>query len=232
VAASAKKGVEPRFVRWTSWVVFVTVAVFVTLATLAAVTYPGGTWFDPARSGYDVVDNFLCDTLHASGLNGQPNPVGSMAMTVAMMALVPGLGGMWLLMPHLTRRSPRLGKGARATGLVSLPLVAAVPLVPTDQFPSLHPMVVVSASTTALLAAALAVYALVAEGRAMRLAAWVGAGVVTTVMIDAGLYVENQFFGAPLTTTVPALQKVAVSLLLSWMVMIALSSSRLRAATA
>src|SRR5690242_7027467 len=77
------------------------VAVAVALLVAAMVSYPGGTWMDPNSHGHDFIRNFLCDLAMPVALNGMPNPVGAVAVPVALFVLSAGLALFWWELPRL-----------------------------------------------------------------------------------------------------------------------------------
>ncbi len=202
------------------------VVAFVALFGVAAASYPGGSWLEPDSVGYRFWENFFCDALHATALNGAPNRVGAATMTAAMLCLTAGLLPMWWLLPQLFADCRRLGRAVRWLGPASVLLTAAVPFVPSDRFPSLHGIATVSASALSLLTLSLALWGLARTARRRPRLLALGGIMALSVALSALLYVRNQYFGAPLTVLLPASQKVAAMLLIGWMLGIAHGACR------
>ena len=207
-----------RALRWdrrAGWALAASASGFALCLVWAALVYPGGNWCDPQRVGFDPVRGFFCDLLHARGLNGAPNPgapIARAALLLAGLAFVP----FWLRAP---RALGFVGCRARAVvglGASSALLCSAVALSPSDSWPTLHQLAVLSASASGVAAALLAVTA-PTSGRAagwLRRLGWVALG---TAGLDAALYAEQVFLPRPCALLLPALQKLAALAILAWM---------------
>jgi len=191
------------------------VLVFVVLEAGAMALYPGGTWWEPAAHGHRFWQNFVCDLSWRTALNGQDNRTGSLLAQAAMLVLVAGFVPFWLLAGE---QGPR---GVRPLGFASVLGTAAVTLMPSERFGAMHGMAVMVATTTGLAAAVLAVVGQLRSGA--RLAGWLGVAVLGTAGLDFALYVQTyaSASGGPGPLALPALQKVALGLLLAWMTVVA-----------
>jgi hypothetical protein len=179
--------------------------------------YPGGTWWDPAARGHRFWQNFLCDLEWQVALNGTPNPVGAALAQAAMLVLVAGFVPFWWEAPAWRRAVRGLG-AAGVSGMV------AVALMPSERFGALHGVAVVLAAAPSFAATSLAA---AGEWRAgerahHRVAAGIGAALLAVAALDLVLYVHTMRTGGPGPVAVPALQKIALALLLVWMVLVAL----------
>jgi hypothetical protein len=208
---------QARSLRWNRWAGYALSASALGFAFClgwAAFLYPGGTWCEPQKAGYDVVRSFFCDLLHTRGLNGAPNPGAPLAragLLLAGVAFIP----FWLGTPRALGLGARRALVIRGLGGSSALLCLAVALTPSDSWPTLHQIAVLSASTTGVVAALLAVSAPAARrGRWLRRLGWAALG---TAALDAGLYAEQVFFPKPCATLLPALQKLSALWVVVWM---------------
>jgi hypothetical protein len=202
------------------------VAAFGGLEAAAMHLYPGGTWWDAAARGHRFWENFLCDLEWRVALNGEPNPVGSALAKTAMLLLLVALVPFWLAVPRVF---PGASAGARAAvttpGLVSAAATVAVVLMPSDRFGALHGAMVIVAGVPGLVAAALAVRGLALREPRPRVAAGLGGAMLAAAFVDFALYVSHFAAHTNGTPLGPALQKVALLLLLAWMVTVAVRSA-------
>ena len=196
----------------TALLLFAAVALFVALEAGAMALYPGGTWWEPAARGHRFWQNYLCDLSWRIALNGQDNRTGSLLAQGAMLVLVAGFVPFWV----------RVGQGLRGVrplGFVSVVGTVAVTLMPSERFGTWHGVAVMVATVTGLGASGLAVAGQLRRG--CRLAGGLGLAVLVAAGIDFALYLETFGSGGPGSPAVPALQKVALGLLLAWMGVVA-----------
>lgn len=204
------------------------VAAFAGLELAAMSLYPGGTWWDATTRGHRFWENFLCDLEWRVALNGVPNPVGSRFATAAMLVLLAGLAAFWLGVPRAFEdRAPRGASAVPWLGLGSAVGTLAVILMPSDRFGALHGVMVLTAGVPGLLATALAVRVLAVGEPPPKIAAWTGGGMLSFALADFALYAWHFLAHTPGSILGPALQKVALVLLLSWMVLVALRAGGL-----
>jgi hypothetical protein len=186
---------------------------FVALEAVAMTLYPGGTWWEPGARGYRFWENYVCDTTLRVALNGQSNSVGAVVSQAAMLVLVAGFVPFWWL------AGGSGGRVVRGLGAASVLGTAAVTLMPSDRFGAMHGMAVMVAATTGLAAAVLATVAQLRAGD--RIAGWLGVGALGSAGIDFGMYVHTFASGGAGWMAVPAVQKLALGLLLGWMGVVA-----------
>jgi len=198
------------------------IAGFVALELPAMRLYPGGTWWDRTTQGARFWQNFLCDLEGQTALNGAPNPLGASLAKAAMLLLVVSLVPFWLVVTTLFAELPRLGRAVRRLGLLSVAATLAVPWMPSDRFGAFHGVAVVVAGVPGLTAAAMAVAGLATREPAPRVAAVLGGSMLVFAIADFVLYVWTVVSHGPGTIVLPAVQKVALGLLLGWMVTVAM----------
>jgi hypothetical protein len=193
-------------------------AAFAVLFVLAALAYPGGTDWDRSATGHHFWLNYLCDLARAVALSGVPNPVGSLLAQAGMIALALGLLPLWWLLPHLFPSRARLGAAVRLLGSIAAGGTIAVVLLPSDRFGAWHSVAILFAGPPGLLGASLGVAGLAREERIPRLGAAIGAAMLLVAAIDWILYFLYLSSTAP--AIVAVLEKVALILLLGWMVVV------------
>jgi len=195
------------------------IATFVVLIARAIALYPGGTWFDPNAVGHDALRNFLCDLTQPIAINGVPNP-GAPSAKAAMIALDVGLLLAWMSIPSLVEPS-RLTRWLRLAGVVSFLGIIAVPLTPSLEHGILHAVAVISGAFPGIAAG---IVAMVLLARSPHRALYrIGVAMLIVAAIDALLYLHHVALAGPPIVATPAIQRVALSLLLTWMVGIAIT---------
>jgi hypothetical protein len=195
------------------------VGAFVALIVPAMALYPGGTWWDPHALGHRFWTNFLCDLEWRTALNGMPNPVGARLAEGAMLALVLAFVPFWPLAARLFAEHPRLVAAVRVLGWTSVVGMIAVAIMPSERFGAMHGVAVVVAGLPGLSAAVLAATGQLLARR--RLPGALGAAMVLFAIADFVLYVHTMLHGGPGPIVLPAAQKVALLLLLAWMLVVA-----------
>lgn len=192
------------------------VALFLPAAAAAAWLYPGGTWCDPSAIGHRFWGNFVCDLLHASSLNGRPNP-GAAAARLGMFALIGSMASLFGGLPSLWPARRRVGVAIRCLGLLATLGMIGVPLLPSDRYGAWHGVAVMAAGGPGFVAVALALHA---QLRAPSTAATgrVGVAALAVSAIDMALYVHHWSSRSDCSTLLPIVQRFAMGLTLAWMV--------------
>jgi hypothetical protein len=196
---------------------------FIALESTAMWLYPGGTWWDATTRGHRFWQNYLCDLEWCVALDGAPNALGSALAKAAMALLVAGLAPFWIALPRLfSARAHWLSRAVPALGLLSVAATLAAIGMPSDRFGSLHGATVIVACVPGLAAAGLAVFGLWRGESRPRIAAGLGGSMLAFASVDFVLYAAHFLGHSEGTPLVPALEKLALVLLLSWMVAVAL----------
>jgi hypothetical protein len=201
-----------------SSVLVATVASFIGLISAAMIAYPGGTAWDATTRGNSFWLNYLCDLERRVALDGRPNATGSLLAQAALLILALGLVLFWWRLPHMFPARVRLGRAVRALGSLALGGTAAVALLPSDRFPSIHPLALIVAGVPSLVAASLAVVGMPREERAART---VGAAALLVSGADFALYVWEVGGHGPALRAEAALERVSLLLVLAWMCTVA-----------
>lgn len=156
--------------------------------------------------------NFLCDLLHAHGLNGVPN-TGSGLARVSMLALIAALGLFWW---SVVRSAPPTS-GRRvlaASAFLSVFGMVLVPLLASDRFPRAHGAAVMTAGVPGFVAMILSVAIVYRQHRWLGL---VGAGGIVFSLADMALYVKSYFGAGDCVPLLPVLQRIALLLVLGFL---------------
>ena len=215
-------GFLERFDRAAPAAVLAETAVFVILIALAMRAYPGGTAWDPTARGHDFWLNYLCDLERRTALDGHPNDVGAAFARAAMVVLGSGSFLFWRFLPGLFPARAALGGVVRLFGSISAGGIVAVGLLPADQFPGLHPILMLVAGGTGIGAAVASVLGLFAHSARPYLAT-VGACAVLLSAIDLALYFGQMVPGAPSMRAVAVLERAALLVALGWRALVALT---------
>src|SRR5580698_2310832 len=197
--------------------IFCSVVGFSALQARAMHLYPGGTWWDRAAVGHRFWENYVCDLEWEVALGGLPNHLGARAARTGVLVLVAGLVPFWLAVPALFAGRGRIGTAVRALGLTSVAGLFAVAWMPSDQVGALHGVAVITAAVPGIAATGLAVTGLLGGEPRPRVAGWTGAMLLGFGAADLALYVSHLVRHVEGTPLVVVLEKVAVLLLLAWM---------------
>jgi hypothetical protein len=194
---------------------------FVALELIAMRLYPGGTFWDRTTRGARFWQNFVCDLESPVALNGEPNDLGARCAQVAMLLMVIGFAPFWWVLPRLFARLRHLGNAVRALGLASLAGIVGVTLMPSSRFGAWHGVMVIVAGVPGLSATGLAVAGLARAESRPRIAAAIGAAMLACALVDFALYTRTMVYGGPGPVLLPIAQKLALLLLLAWMLLAA-----------
>jgi multisubunit Na+/H+ antiporter MnhG subunit len=181
--------------------------------------YPGGTWWNPARSGHSFWENFLCDLLHRTALNSKPNGVGAVVATVALLIFVAGLAVFWSVAAEWLG-APRGARWFVRLGHLGSLLLAAVPLTPSDQFARWHTAAVLLGGLPALATCLWFCAALVRSTHTPRGLRVLSLFLCLLVVTCLGLYAQHAVARGPALRTLPALERIAVATVLIWMLQV------------
>jgi hypothetical protein len=199
---------------------------FTWLEIVAMSLYPGGTFWDRSLRGARFWQNFLCDLESQVALNGEPNVLGARFAQAAMLLMVTAFAPFWWIVPRLFGELRLLGSVVRALGLASLGGIVAVTFMPSSRFGALHGVAVLVAGGPGLSAAVLAVAGLMRAEARPRIGAALGGAMLIFALVDFALYVRTMLFGGPGPLVLPVAQKVALILLVAWMLVVAWRAPR------
>jgi hypothetical protein len=94
-------------------------ALFAVLYFIATFYYPGGSQFDKNSVGFSWINNYWCNLINTTALNGQPNEAQPFALT-AMFILCASLIAFWLRFPEHTRINIFLKRTIQVCGTLSM----------------------------------------------------------------------------------------------------------------
>ncbi|MFX0172884.1 MAG: hypothetical protein ACFE9L_13290 [Candidatus Hodarchaeota archaeon] len=133
---------------------------FILLTSLAMFTYAGGTRIDPNTSGYSFFLNFFSDLGRTESF-GHPNTVSFLLFFIALMLTSFAFIGFFIAIPGvISVKNPDLLKVTSILGILSAVSFSCVALTPTNLFPLLHDMFVVSGFFLSLVVSNLMFYLL------------------------------------------------------------------------
>jgi hypothetical protein len=201
--------------RAAPWATYTALLVFVVAMVAAAAVYPGGSWTLPDADGFSVARNFWCDLLRSRAINGEDNLLGKRLASVAFAALGLGLWPYWWVAGGVfegRRRSLVVGLGA-----ASAAALAAMTLLPSDDFPIVHGVVALGGGMLGMLATGVSVAGSSAGEPRLGFRRVVGLLALASAGLNALLYVYVAYLRAPETTAQPIVQKLATVLLVVWM---------------
>jgi len=191
--------------RAAAFVLLVLIGASLLAATVAAATYPGGSWIDRTAVGHSLWANFLCDIARDVALDGAPHP-GARWGRAAEWGLVLALLLFWQVTPALhaprSERSPvPLLGGISTAGLLLVPV--------TTQ--AAHVGALLLGAGPGLVAAGLVLRGL----RARPALFWLGVVALLLSALELGLFLA--FLLHPFPLAVPAVQRLAVAAAAAWM---------------
>jgi hypothetical protein len=186
---------------------------FLASMTLAALLYPGGTWFDAGSVGFSFWGNFWCDLLHSPALNAEPNERGALAARVSFWLFAAALLRFW---PLVARLSPHPGvrRWVQGLGLAAALALVLVTLFSSRDEPALHGTFVVSSALLGVVAAS--VLALAIFARASLLTRALSLALIASAGVSLAQYVR-QGAGAEPVEWLAGAQKVTTFALLAFM---------------
>ena len=200
----------------------VAVVGFVVLTGAAMWAYPGGHVFQTQAPGHHLLYNFLCDLMDPRAINGQPNLVSSTLMVSAFCVVYfLGLLPSWWCVPSLFSRRRWVVWMVRGAGVLSLLGIFALFLSGVGSLAISHDLATFLAAIPGIVATFMVVAITVRD----RLTTWwfslSSAAMLLAATLDALLYLRVVWFEDALTPIVPALQRVAMVLILVWLLQLA-----------
>ena len=95
------------------------ILIFATLYFLASLLYPGGSQADSQANGFSWINNYWCNLLNDTAINGQPNSAQPLAIA-AMLVLCISLSFFWYLFPAYANADWKLKATIRVFGISSM----------------------------------------------------------------------------------------------------------------
>jgi hypothetical protein len=219
---------RPEFVRALTragaWLTFAALAVGTALLGAAMRLYPGGSVAAPDRQGHSFWLNYLCDLTNDTAVNGASNAGGSAVARAGMLTLSVTLGLVWLILPRLLEGG-RWSKGLARWGgvLCALGLIA----VPSANG-ALHAPVILATVVPGVSAMGTTLVGFARAGRRGLLG--LALAVLAVSVVGAAVYAAKVAGWLPATApVVPASQRIAALLLVTWMAAVAAAVLRAEA---
>jgi len=184
------------------------------LVALAMRAYPGGNWSERTAAGHRFWENYWCDLLGNPTVGGGANPSGSLLAALGMFCFGLGLLCHWWLLATLLPYRPR--RWVRALGTLATLGFLVVVALPSSSFPVLHGAAVLCAGPLGIAAAIIAAV-VQARDRAQRPLSWLAFAVLLASATNLVFYAHAYATSTPAWHALPAVQKVATALLVSWM---------------
>lgn len=95
------------------------ILVFVLLYILASLHYPGGSQADPQSIGFSWINNYFCNLLNQTAINGQANQGQPFALA-SLVVLALSLGLFWWSFPNFLPLSQSQTKMIKIPGVISM----------------------------------------------------------------------------------------------------------------
>ncbi len=135
-----------------------------------------------------------------------------------MLVFVVGLSIFWSIGSQLLCCLPQLSKLVKMLGVIGTPLVAAVPLLPSNRFPKLHTAAVTLGGLPAMLALVLISVGFYFEPHISRSLRAATLGFTCLVVVCLGLYAREAVFGADSLRILPVLERLASITTILWVI--------------
>jgi hypothetical protein len=213
--------------RTAAFAILASVGSSVALLGLSMSHYPGGTFCDRSRPGHAFWGNFLCDLAWETSLGGGANRVGARLAEIAMVVLALGIGLFFFTAPVLFRSRVRAARLVRGLGVGSVAVMIAVAVFPSERVGDFHGLLVFAAGAPALTASILVIAALLRTEPRPRVCAAIGSAAVVAALVDLAMYGWHFLHRSECAPLLPAVQKLALGLLLAWMTLVAGRTLRL-----
>jgi hypothetical protein len=197
------------------WIPLLGIPSFVLLYVWASFYYPGGSQADAQSTGFSWVNNYWCNLLNSTAINGQTNPAQPIAMT-AMVVLCISLAVFWYLFPMISLSKTLSVRITQFTGVAAM----GTALLLNSSVD--HDLITNLASLLGLMAA---VGTLIGLRRLeWNVLFWFGTMNLLLVLLNNLLY-----YNAELIRYLPLVQKISFAAFLVWLFLISMKSRKVEA---
>ena len=194
------------------WIPLLGIPSFVLLYVWASFYYPGGSQADAQSTGFSWVNNYWCNLLNTTAINGQANPAQPIAMT-AMVVLCISLAVFWYLFPMISLSKTLSVRITQFTGVAAM----GTALLLNSSID--HDLITNLASLMGLVAVVGTLIGLRRlEWNALF---WFGAMNLLLVLLNNLLY-----YNAELIRYLPLVQKISFAAFLVWLFLISMKSRK------
>jgi hypothetical protein len=182
---------------------------FVSLYILASLQYPGGSQADPQSKGFSWMNNYFCNLLNQTAINGQTNQGQTFALA-SLVVLAISLALFWWSFPNYLPLSQIQTKIIRITGVISMVMACLL-------FTNInHDVITNTASLFGLIAILTSMWALY-QNKQMAIFVF---GLFNLLLV----LLNNWFYYDPsLIKYLPLVQKISFASVLIWMIWINLN---------
>lgn len=186
------------------------IMLFVALYILAALQYPGGSQANPVSNGFSWMDNYFCNLLNQTAINGHPNK-GQPIAIASLMVLALSLALFWWNFPKILPLNKIQSQIIRLSGVGSM-MIACLLFTNIN-----HDLITNTASLFGLIAILIAMWILY-QNKRMFIFVF---GLFNLLLV----IVNNWFYYDPsLIKYLPLIQKISFASFLIWVCCINLSS--------
>ena len=197
------------------WIPLLGIPLFVLLYVCASFYYPGGSQADAQSTGFSWVNNYWCNLLNSTAINGQTNPAQPIAMT-AMVVLCISLAVFWYLFPMISLSKTLSVRITQFTGVAAM----GTALLLNSSID--HDLITNLASLMGLVAVVGTLIGLRRlEWNALF---WFGAMNLLLVLLNNLIY-----YNAELIRYLPLVQKISFAAFLVWLFLISMKSKKVEA---
>ena len=178
------------------------ILLFVTLYILAALQYPGGSQANPVSKGFSWMDNYFCNLLNQTAINGHPNK-GQPIAIASLMVLALSLALFWWNFPKFLPLNKIQSQIIRLSGVGSM-MIACLLFTNIN-----HDLITNTASLFGLIAILIAMWVLY-QNKRMFIFVF---GLFNLLLV----IVNNWFYYDPsLIKYLPLIQKISFASFLVW----------------
>jgi hypothetical protein len=197
------------------WIPLLGIPSFVLLYVWASFYYPGGSQADAQSTGFSWVNNYWCNLLNSTAINGQTNPAQPIAMT-AMVVLCISLAVFWYLFPMISLSKTLSVRITQFTGVAAM----GTALLLNSSVD--HDLITNLASLLGLMAVMGTLIGL--RRLQWNVLFWFGTMNLLLVLLNNLLY-----YNAELIRYLPLVQKISFAAFLVWLFLISMKSKKVEA---
>ncbi len=182
------------------------ILVFVLLYILASLHYPGGSQADPQSKGFSWINNYFCNLLNQTAINGHAN-LGQPFALASLIVLALSLALFWWSFPNYLPLSKFKTRIIRITGVSSM-IIACFLFTKIN-----HDLITNTASLFGLIAILTSMWALY-QNKLMAIFVF---GLFNLVLV----FINNWLYYDPsLIKYLPLVQKISFASVLTWIIWI------------
>lgn len=187
------------------WIPAASIIVFLILYSIAAVIFPGGSYYNINDKSFSLLHNYWCDLLAERTKRGELNPSRQLSLS-AMFILCPAMMLFFYLAPIFLQTEKRKKQWMQTCGFVSM-------LITMFIFTSFHDLVIPSAGFFGLIA----LFILFAEFKRNGMTRLFKFGLTCLVLVAPNNFIWYTRIGVE---GLPVVQKITFIAFLSWIIWI------------